>query len=72
MRQHDIKSIEEEDPRKAPGVRPFISNDALAERDYLKRCDNKKVIAIVKGYWIRWCSTHHQPWCMCKIKEMED
>ena len=61
MTRSDIALINEEDPRKAIGVLPYRSNAALAERDYFHKCKLTRCIAVVKGYWIWWCSTHHQP-----------
>ena len=41
------------------------TNSAFAERDYSIKCEADHLIATVKGYWIWWCSSHHQPlaWC---------
>jgi len=63
------KPWETEDWKKAPGIiqDPTQTNSALAERDYTVECDapSENLIQIVKGYWIWWCSAHHQPamWC---------
>jgi len=67
----DIPLIEEENPREAEGVCPFDTNDALAERDYSVKCIATRCIVIVKGYWIWWCSTHHQPMFMCEKARMK-
>ena len=66
---------ETEDWRKAPGIiqNPTQTNSALAERDYTVECDapSENLIQIVKGYWIWWCSTHHQPKCLCELHKAQ-
>lgn len=64
------KPWETEDWHKAKGIITDESqtNSSLAERDYSVPCDapgDKNLIQVVAGYWIWWCSAHHQPvmWC---------
>ncbi len=61
------KIIGKEDWRKAPGIvnNPKEINSAFAIRDYSIPCKTV-LIAIVKGYHIWWCSTHHQPFYKCE------
>lgn len=56
-----------EDWHKAEGVIPQGTNSALAPRDYTVPCrtPSQNLIAVVAGYWIWWCSTHHQPLSHC-------
>lgn len=63
----DKKPWEIEDPRKAPGVKPYSTNDALAERDYSIACLvlSGNQIVVIAGYWLWWCSSHHQPYDCC-------
>lgn len=69
------KPWETEDWRKAPGIvqNPAQTNSALAERDYTVECGapSENLIQIVKGYWIWWCSAHHQPKCLCEIHKAQ-
>jgi len=66
------KSIEEEDFTKATGIIILDSsysssgciNSAFAVRDYTIDC-RLKLIDIIKGYHIWWCSVHHQPHTHC-------
>lgn len=59
--------IKKENWKKAPGIKykRGMTNSALAPRDYSIRCRATHKITLIKGYWIWWCSTHHQPlaWC---------
>jgi len=76
--KQDIVSIEKENWKKAEGVmfKKGYTNSALTPRDYSVECSNTKKIGIIKGYWIWWCSSHHQPYAWCMIdklrKEKED
>ena len=63
--------IDKEDWRKAPGVIAEGTNSALAKREYSIECDSPCCITIIKGYWIWWCSVHHQPLDKCKIERLE-
>jgi len=54
--------------REAEGViaEPNETNSALAMRDYSVPCHTSEHhITVVEGYWLWWCSAHHQPlaWC---------
>ena len=65
-----MKPWEKEDWRKAKGiiVEEGQTNSALADRDYSVPCEapGENLILVVKGYWIWWCSAHHQPLCHCE------
>lgn len=67
VNSHDIERIKKEDWRKAPGIMASIhtTNSALAERNYDLDCRPEYKICVIEGYWIWWCSVHHQPipWC---------
>ena len=65
----DLKEINREDWEKALGVIVEGTNSALALRDYSIKCHTPNLIIVVKGYWIWWCSTHHQPHHMCKAEK---
>jgi len=63
------KPWEIEDWRKAEGINCSIkqTNAGLACRDYSVPCNtpSRNLISEVAGYFIWWCSAHHQPlpWC---------
>lgn len=65
--EYGIEAVEKENWKKAKGVKAKRSstNSALTPRDYSIKCDCLHKICIIKGYWIWWCSAHHQPlaWC---------
>ena len=64
--EHRLRGlIKKEDWKKAPGVVGRGTNSALAKRDYKVPCRFPHHIAVVKGYWIWWCSAHHQPLFKC-------
>jgi len=64
---------DKEDWRKAKGIIPdkHQTNSSFAQRDYSIKCEtpSQNIIAVVKGYWIWWCSTHHQPLAWCKSEK---
>lgn len=72
----DIESIENEDWKKATGIteagKKLWTNSAFAPRDYSKPCKCKLVV-VINGYHLWWCTTHHQPRTHCTEakKEME-
>ena len=73
MDDFELKQIEKEKIEKAEGVikRKGETNSFFMERDYSKNCKTIK-IALLHGYHIWWCSTHHQPLSHCeKDKEKE-
>ena len=63
-----LEQIAEEDWKKASGVKYTRgeTNAALTPRDYTMQCNGKFQIAYVEGYYIWWCSTHHQPLAHCR------
>lgn len=63
----------EEDWRKAPGIKcsKDETNSALAPRDYSVKCHCPKRIAVIEGYFIWWCSSHHQPLAWCENGKLE-
>lgn len=65
--------IEKEDWKKAEGVKftGTETNSALTDRDYSIKCKTKHKIVVVKGYWVWWCSTHHQPELKCEIGRLK-
>jgi hypothetical protein len=65
---YEIEQIEKENWRKAVGVKAKTreTNIALAQRDYSVECITRKM-GVVKGYFIWWCSSHHQPYTTCKV-----
>ena len=64
--------IEKENWRKAEGVKSRgQTNSALAPRDYSKKCKIPYEIAMIKGYHIWWCSTHHQPLTHCEQERIK-
>ncbi len=69
------KPWETEDWHKAKGVvaEPNETNSALARRDYSVpcKCHSENLIQVVAGYWIWWCSTHHQPKAWCENAKTE-
>jgi len=69
----NIESIEKEDWKKAEGVeyKKGYTNSASAPRDYSIPCKINKNICIIKGYFIWWCSTHHQPWSDCRENKLQ-
>ena len=71
MSKSAITEIEKEDWREAPGVTPEGTNSAFASRDYSVPCKHR-LIVIIKGYWIWWCSTHHQPEFKCSADKVAE
>ena len=69
----DIKEIEKENWKKAEGVKYHKgeTNSALAPRDYSINCRCERRIAVIKGYFIWWCSRHHQPMAHCRAAKLE-
>lgn len=64
----EIKTIEKENWKKAKGIKNKNgTNSALAERDYSVDCKLEYKICCIKGYFIWWCSIHHQPFYQCKL-----
>lgn len=65
--------IDKESWTKAPGVKPGPpgTHATLFIRDYSIECDEKYCITIIQGYWIWWCSAHHQPQFMCEISRLD-
>ncbi len=65
-----VSPWEEEDWRKAEGVRASTkeTNAALADRDYTVACStpSQNLISKCAGYWLWWCSSHHQPEMYCR------
>jgi len=63
-----IYSIEKEDWKKAKGVKftGIETNSALIMRDYSIECELSKCICVIKGYFIWWCTNHHQPYFQCE------
>ena len=44
-------------------------NSALAKRNYDCRCDcGTSPLAVVEGYHIWWCKSHHQPLYKCEAE----
>ena len=68
----DSKWIEKEDWEKAPGVKAGGTNSALAPRDYSMPCHLKYCITMIKGYFLWWCSSHHQPACIYDGHRLEE
>ena len=68
------ESIDKEDWKKAEGVKftGIQTNSALTERDYSIECKPNHLIALVKGYHIWWCSTHHQPERLCELGKLKE
>jgi hypothetical protein len=69
------KPWEIEDWHKAEGVvaKPNQTNSALAKRDYSVPCraPSENLIQVVAGYWIWWCSAHHQPRAHCERARLQ-
>jgi len=68
---------DDENWREAPGITErgkLGTNDTLAERDYSLPCKElmAEPVAKVKGYFIWWCSIHHQPLPWCKLGKSEE
>lgn len=67
----DKPSWEKENWRHAKGIKSSRgeTNSALAQRDYSVTCNfpDRNKIAVIKGYWIWWCSSHHQPHAWCAL-----
>ena len=68
---YDIDWINKEDWREAPGVIAEGTNSALAKRDYSIPCHAKYCVVVIKGYWIWWCSIHHQPHSHCEHERLK-
>jgi len=68
-----INLIEKENWKKAKGViyKKGQTNSALAERNYDIKCKYPNKITVIKGYFIWWCSTHHQPLAKCDTNKIE-
>lgn len=68
-----LEQIHAEHWRKAKGVfgGPQETNAALSERHYGVACEIPHKIGVIKGYWIWWCSTHHQPSSHCERAKAE-
>ena len=68
--EHIIESIESQDWKKALGINftGIETNSALTTRDYNLEYWGEKLICVIKGYFIWWCSTHHQPSRLCEIE----
>lgn len=46
------------------------TNSALAKRDYKCECETgSEPLAIVEGYHVWWCASHHQPLYKCDIEK---
>ena len=73
MNQKIIVTIGKEDWRKAPGIKynGTETNHGLAPRDYSVECRCTKQIAVIEGYFIWWCSSHHQPLAWCENGKLE-
>jgi len=70
---NDKEAIEKENWKKAPGIKsPGETNSALAKRDYSKECKCPYCITVIKGYFLWWCSIHHQPLNLCQIEQLRD
>jgi len=74
MCHNNIEKIEKENWRKAKGIKGRTiksnTNSALAERDYSLKCHAPNLIAEVQGYFLWWCSTHHQPLAWCEKSKL--
>lgn len=68
---YDKYLINKENWREARGVKHDHPNSALATRDYSVECNDKYCITIIQGYWIWWCSAHHQPLAWCDIDKLK-
>ena len=68
------EAIEKEDWKKAEGVKftGIQTNSSLTERNYSKECKTPYLIASIKGYYIWWCSTHHQPERLCQLGRLRE
>lgn len=66
--RNDRDWINEEDWKKAKGVivHKNETNPGLAKRDYSVPCHTRYCIVVIQGYWVWWCSTHHQPHFICE------
>ena len=72
MRKKDKEWIDKENWEKASGIIVDHQNSALATRDYSIECDSPFCITIVQGYWIWWCSVHHQPLANCEMAKLKE
>lgn len=80
MSRHGSKSllerIDQLDWKNADGITDRAktgTNSMLAERDLTQRCDTKsEPIAVVSGFWLWYCFTHHQPSLFCDLRRSED
>ena len=71
INESGVNEIEKENWRKAEGIiDKKDSNSALARRDYSKDCKLVEICCL-KGYFIWWCSAHHQPYSQCKHEKIE-
>lgn len=69
----NIEQIKKENWREAEGIKASSTetNAGLATRDYSVKCYLPKLIIQVEGYFVWWCSSHHQPYYRCEIEKMK-
>ena len=70
----EVESILKEDWKKAKGIfhRRSDTCSSLAERNYDLPCDGTKIMMTIKGYFLHWCSIHHQPRMKCDRDRLEE
>ncbi len=70
--KHGINNIDKENWKEATGVKctKNSTNSLLTGRDYDIPCYSPHKIGVIKGYWIWWCSTHHQPLSHCDYQNL--
>jgi len=68
-----LEQIDKENWKKAKGIKykRGWTNSALTPRDYSVPCSFPHKIGVIKGYWIWWCSAHHQPHSHCEMEKMK-
>lgn len=70
------ESWDRENWRHAAGVKYYRgeTNAGLAERDYSVECltPSQNKIMVIKGYWLWWCTPHHQPESWCQRSRLEN
>jgi hypothetical protein len=69
--QYDLESIDKENFKKCEGILDISdTNYGFAQRNYQKPCRTVYKIAVVHGWWVWWCSCHHQPIYVCDKQRM--
>lgn len=68
INEYAVREINKEHWKYAKGIKAHRTetNSALALRDYSIDCKLTHQICVIKGYFIWWCFTHHQPFYLCE------